>query len=279
MLRYAISVIMLLQAALLHASALTPLPFSYGALLYDIHYPYGPGSHGTTQPGQWVSSLTAFNSGALPANQLTRLYPYSSDIEITCTDPNNLATCTISPGYRANSQSVSNYKTAFPNANILPIVDIAFNYLNNSLLKTNTTLADTVAQQLVTQLCDDNNVSGVLFDLETSGGLTNPGLFELYSKVSKLLAAPPCVNQSHPKGRYMGVYLTPVNNDWASAQAMFAGNNNSYLAIPLYDVKGFSTPPSIRFPIPSLFLRRRVLVLLKNTVSITPRSRPRRISS
>ena len=220
------------------------MPLSYGALLYDVSFPAGPGSHGTTNPGQWVGDLTTFNAQALVPNKITRLYPYSADIEITCSDPNNITTCTISPGYATGSASVTAYHNAFTNADILPIVDISFHYLNNSLLKTNTTLADNVAQALVTQLCNDPNVDGVFFDLETSGGLTNPGLFEFYRKVSTLFASSACIDPTHPKGRVMGVYLTPVNNDWATTQAMFAGNNNSFLAIPLYDVKGFSSPPT-----------------------------------
>jgi hypothetical protein len=244
MLKYAIRFFLFLVTLSAQASSLTPLPLGAGALLYDVSFPSGPGSHGVNSPGQWVSDLTTFNSGALPQNQFTRLYPYSADIEITCSNPNDITTCVIVPGYVTGNASVAAYYSAFGHAKILPIVDISFHYLNNSLLKTNTTLADNVAQALVTQLCNDPNVSGVLFDLETSGGLSNPGLFEFYRKVSTLFASSACIDVTHPKGRYMGAYLTPVNNDWSLAQAMFAGNNNGYLAIPLYDVKGFTSPPT-----------------------------------
>ena len=245
MFKYFLSLVFILQSVILHASAITPLPLSYGALLYDVDFPNGPGSHGTTNPGQWVTELTAFNAQALSQNAITRLYPYSSDIEITCTDKTNIATCTISPGYATGNASVTDYHNGLPTAEILPIVDCAFHYLDNSLLETNTTIADEVAQALATQLCNDPNVSGVFFDLEAGGGISGyPGLFEFYRQMSKLLAAPPCVNDTHPKGRYMGVYLTPVNDDWASSQAMFGGNNNGFLAIPLYDVKGFTSPPT-----------------------------------
>ena len=244
MFKYCLSFVLLAQSLGLHGSSITPLPLSFGALLYEIDFPNGPCSHGANNPGQWVQSLTDFNNGATPANTITRLYPYSSDIEITCTNPNVINTCSISPGYASGSASVSAYHTAFGTAKIIPIVDIAFKYLNNSLLKTNTTLADSVAQSLVTQLCNDPNVDGVFFDLETQGGLSSPGLFEFYRKMSTLLASSQCVDTAHPTGRYMGVYLTPINDDWASAQAMFAGNNNGYLAIPLYDVKGFTPIPT-----------------------------------
>ncbi len=46
------------------ASSLTPLPLSYGALLYDVNYPSGPGSHGTVEPGQWADDIISFNQGA-----------------------------------------------------------------------------------------------------------------------------------------------------------------------------------------------------------------------
>ncbi len=127
---------------------------------------------------------------------------------------------------------------------MLPIIDIAFNYLNNSLLKSNTVIADRVATQLVANLCSDDNADGVFFDLEISDPFSYPGLFEFYRQISLLFAKPPCVNSTHPKGRYLGIYITPVNNDWSLAQAIFSGQNNGYLAIPLYDVKGFSTPPT-----------------------------------
>ena len=233
----------LFQQLTAHASALTPLPLSYGALLYDIYFPNGPGSHASINAGQWASSIAAFNTGAQSKNLITRLYPYSADIEITCSDVNNITTCNIVPGYATGSASVQAYRSAFPNATIMPIVDISFHYLNNSLLKTNTTLADNVAKSLVTQLCADTNVNGVLFDLETSDAVSSPGLFEFYRKMSTMLASSACIDSTHPKGRYMGIYLTPVGNDWATTQAIFAGNNNGYLAIPLYDVSAFSTPP------------------------------------
>ncbi|MCX7115855.1 MAG: hypothetical protein NTW08_08130 [Gammaproteobacteria bacterium] len=243
-----LSLILLTQSLGLQASSLTPLPSSYGALLYDIHFSAGPGSSATISPGQWVPDLSTFNSLALEKNLITRMYPYSADIEIACTDPNNVSTCTISPGYTTGSASVSAYKSAFSSAQVLPIVDIAFNLkdFNNALLKTNTTLADNVAQALVTEICADPNAAGVLFDLETSGGLSNPGLFELYRKVSTLFSVAPCKNSTYVNGRYIGIYLTPTvaNNDWAQAQAMFAGRNNGFLAIPLYDVKGFTPTPT-----------------------------------
>jgi hypothetical protein len=231
----------------LFASLLTPLPLSYGALLYDVNFPAGPGSHGTNSSGQWVDSLNSFNAGALAQNKITRLYPYSSDIEITCSDPNNVSTCTILPGYTTGQASVLAYHNAFSSAQIIPIVDIAFTIGNNKLLKTNTTLADNVAQALVTAVCNDPNADGIFFDIETSGSLNDPGLFELYRQVSKLFAGSACVDGAHPNGRYMGVYLTPVLtpvNDWATAQAMLAGQNNGFLAIPLYDTKGFTSPPT-----------------------------------
>ncbi len=232
------------SAFMAHSSLITPLPFSYGALLYDLYCTGGPGKSCSIDAGQWVSSISSFNSGALSKNQITRLYPYSSDIEITCTDPSNLSTCTISPGYTTGDASVSSYYNAFSNAKILPIVDVAQNYLNNKLLLTNTTMADSVAQALTTQLCNDSKVSGVLFDLEVSNGLDNPGIAEFYRQMSKLLASSICIDATHPNGRYMGVYLTPVNDDWQTAQAMFGANNNAFIAIPLYDVSAFTTPPT-----------------------------------
>lgn len=225
------------------SSSITPLPLGYGALIYDLYCANGPGKTCSIDYGQWVSSLSNFNSGAPPKNQLTRFYPYSSDIEITCTNPNDISTCTISPGYTTGNGSVSAYYNAFSNANIMPIVDIAQNYLNNKLLLTNTTLADNVANSLATQLCNDPKVSGVLFDLEVSNGLSNPGIVEFYRQMSKLLASSMCIDATHSKGRYMGVYLTPVNDDWEIAQAMFA-SKNAYIAIPLYDISGFTSPPT-----------------------------------
>lgn len=236
-------VLLLLSACNIEASLRTPFPLSFGALIYDISYPSGPTSHGTIDAGQWVSDIRSFNNGAKPANQLVNLHPYSADIEISCTDPGNISTCSIIPGFQAGNASAAAYAAAFPNARIMPIVDIAQNYLNNKLLLTNTDLADQVAEKLVAQLCSDDNVTGVFFDLEVKNGLDNPGIFEFYRKMSTLLASSTCVSSSFPKGKFMGAYLTPVGDDWTKAQAMFAGNNNSYIAIPLYDVSAFSNPP------------------------------------
>lgn len=243
MYKYFLIFILLLSSLSLQAGSVTPLPLGYGALLYDINFPSGPGSHGTIDAGQWVSDITAFNSGAQAKNSITRLYPYSSDIEITCTDPSNIGTCSILPGYASGNASVAAYYSAFPSAAILPIVDIADNYLNNNLLKTNISLADSVAQDLATQLCNDPKVAGVFLDLEMKGGLSNPGLVEFYRQLSKLLASSICVDSTHPNGRYMGIYLTPVGDDWSIAQSMFVASNG-YIAIPLYDVLGFTNPPT-----------------------------------
>lgn len=227
----------------LQANLRTPFPLSFGALIYDISYASGPDSHGTTDPGQWIPEIRSFNNGAKSANQLVNLHPYSSDIEITCTDPGNISTCSILPGFQAGNASAAAYAAAFPNARIMPIVDIAQNYLNNKLLLSSTELADQVAEKLVAQLCSDDNVSGLFLDLEVKNGLDNPGIFEFYRKMSSLLASSTCVSSSFPNGKYMGIYLTPVGDDWSKAQAMFGSNKNSYLAIPLYDVSKFVTPP------------------------------------
>ena len=236
-------VTLLLLSINLQASLRTPFPLSFGALIYDISYPAGPTSHGTTDPGQWIPEIRSFNNGAKTENQLVNLHPYSSDIEITCTDPGNISTCSILPGFQAGNASAAAYAAAFPNARIMPIVDIAPNYLNNKLLSTSTELADQVAEKLVAQLCSDDNVSGVFLDLEVKNGLANPGIFEFYRKMSSLLASATCVSSSFPKGKYMGIYLTPVGDDWSRSQAMFGSNNNSYIAIPLYDISAFVTPP------------------------------------
>ena len=244
MLRPFLALFIWIFAFIAFGSSITPLPFSYGALIYDLNCTGGPGKGCSTDYGQWVNSLSDFNAGAASGNKLTRFYPYSSDIEITCSDPSNITTCSISPGYVSGNQSVAAYYNAFPNAQIMPIVDVAQNYLNNKLLLTNTTMADNVASALVTQLCADSKVAGVFFDLEVSNGLSNPGIFEFYRQMSNLLASSACIDATHPKGRYMGVYITPVNNDWQTLQAAFGSNNNSYIAIPLYDVSAFTTPPT-----------------------------------
>ncbi|MDF1757434.1 MAG: hypothetical protein P1U74_03970 [Legionellaceae bacterium] len=236
--------ILIFQSFLLNSAAVTPLPFGFSALIYDVNYPAGPGSHGTNDPGQWVSQITTYNSGALAENQYNQLNPYSSDIEITCPNPNDTNTCSILPGYATGNASVAAYSAAFPNAKILPIVDIAFNYLNNNLLKTNISLADTVAQNLVTQICNDPLAAGVFLDIETKNVLSNKGLFRFFSQVSTLFKSSQCVSSTYPNGRVMGMYLTPNEKDWGLAAAMFGSNNNSYLAIPLYDLKAFTTPPT-----------------------------------
>lgn len=214
-------------------------PMGHGAILYDAHYDSTPSSKISQQPGHWKVELQNFNQGATTQNKITRLYPYSADLEISCTDTTKDSTCTIyASGYGPGSNGANasqQYHTAMTNVIIMPIIDIAFNYLNNTMLKTSTFVATLAAETISSEICNDPNANGVFFDFELKNSLSYSGIQTFYQTVSTHLQK--C-------DKYMAIYLTPTKDDWATLKSIFGSNNNFFIAIPIYDIKGFSSPPS-----------------------------------
>lgn len=220
----------------------------HGALLYDVTQPSGPDSTRANNPGQWKNNIKAFNAGAKKSAQILRLYPYSGDIEMYCTGLNddciysgpnqNVFVYYNSPsGY--GKDSVAAYRTAFPQAKIMAIIDGS---TTSSLLKAlsyssvGTKTADLVADTI----CADPNVDGVFFDLEPLD-ISSPGQFAFYKEISRRFASASCVDEKHSEGREFAAFLNPHKiSDWSALAAAFG--DNGYAAVSGYDV-GDVQPP------------------------------------
>jgi len=224
----------------------------HGALLYDVTQASGPDSARTNDPGQWVSNITAFNTGATSSTNLSRLYPYSGDIEMSCTGPSDciysgtkqnvfVYYTTASGGY--GEASVAAYRAAFPQATILAIIDgqVKGAYLKPlTYAQVGTDTADLVARTI----CADPNVDGIFFDLEKLD-ITVPGQFAFYKEISRQFASALCIDANHPTGRVFGAFLSPGRiSDWSAVAAAFGSNGHA--VVSGYDVVTASpTPVSI----------------------------------
>jgi hypothetical protein len=219
-----------------------------GALLYDAQQAKGPSSPLVVSPGYWKAHITAFNTDASEGKTITRLYPYSGDMEMYCTDP---STCIYS-GSKQNvfvyynppafgKTSVAAYRAAFPSALILTIIDGS---TKSSLLRalSYTDVGVGAAGVVVHEVCSDPHVDGVFFDLEPFD-ITVPGQFALYQAIAKQFAGDVCIDDKHPKGRVFGVFLNPnkvAARDWGKVAA--ALGPNGFVAVSAYDVKDTSPP-------------------------------------
>jgi hypothetical protein len=219
----------------------------HGALLYDATQPSGPDSTRTNSPGQWKANITAFNAGATKSTQISRLYPYSGDIEMYCTEPseciysgpkqNVFVYYTAPAGY--GQDSVAAYRTAFPKTTIMPIIDGG---TKSSLLKalSYSEVGIKTADLVASIICADPNVDGVFFDLEPLD-ISSPGQFAFYKEISRKFASAACIDANHPSGRVFGAFLSPHKiSDWSALAAAFG--SNGYAAVSGYDVKDVLPP-------------------------------------
>lgn len=217
----------------------------HGALLYDASYSAGPDSSQTNDPGQWSTNIQQFNSGANASSQITRLYPYSGDIKMTCTTPSaciysgpdqNVFVGYDSPAY--GQASVAAYRTAFPSALILAIIDADTTSLP---LLSDVSVGQGTANVLTAQICADPNVDGVFFDLEPFNFSVGQGQYALYKQVSINFASSACIDAKHPNGRTMAIFMNPNKvTDWTVVPGMLG--NNGYLVVAAYDIND-TTPP------------------------------------
>lgn len=222
------------------------VPSGQGALLYDAQSTTGPGGKLTNSPGHWKDNISAFNAGATTADQITRLYPYSGDIEMNCTGPSdcffsgagqNVFVYYDPPAF--GKASVAAYRAAFPTALILAIIDGSTKsklLAPLSYTEIGTQTADLTAQTI----CADANVDGVFFDLEPAD-FSVPGQAAFYKEISKQFSSSGCMDGNHPNGRVFAVFANPNKvSDWGPVAAGLG--NNGYIAVTAYDVKD-RTPP------------------------------------
>lgn len=220
---------------------------SHGALLYDATQPNGPNSTVSNDPGQWITNIQQFNGNTPLSRQITRLYPYSGDIKITCTDPNACiysgAGQNVFVGYNSpafGQASVAAYRAAFPKALILAIIDADTTSLP-LLILSYVQVGKGIATELTRQICNDPNVDGVFFDLEPFNFNVNQGQYTLYQQTALNFSSAACIDATHPNGRTMAIYMNPNNvTNWSVVPGMLS--KNGYLVVAAYDVDD-TTPP------------------------------------
>jgi len=227
-------------------ATLLSVSLGHGALLYDATQAAGPDSAKTNAPGQWITTIQDFNAGAIASSQITRLYPYSGDIQMTCSNP---SACVYSgPGQNVfvnyntpafGQASVAAYRAAFPNALILAIIDADTSSLP---LLSYIDVGVGIANALTEQICADPNVDGVFFDLEPFNFDQNQGQFALYKQTSINFSSAACIDPAHPHGRTFAIFMSPNQvNNWSQLPGMLG--NNGYLVVSAYDVND-QTPPT-----------------------------------
>lgn len=228
--------------------AAASLPKGPCALLYDADYSEGPSSKPTNLPGRWSDNITAFNTGAVPSGVINCLYPYSGDIEMYCTGPSdciysgpkqNVFVYYTTASGGSGQASVEAYRTVFPKANILAIID---GNTKSTVLKafTYAEVGKNTADLVARTICADPKVNGIFFDIEKFD-ISVPGQFAFYQEISKQFASPMCTDASNPNGRTFGVFLSPGKiSDWDAVAAAFG--HNGYGVVSGYDVAD-KTPP------------------------------------
>lgn len=218
-----------------------------GALLYDTVYSGCPNSSRSNSPGHWIPNIQSFNQGAASSSlQITRLYPYSGDIEMYCSTPND---CVFSGSNQnvyvyynppaSGQSSVAAYRAAFPSALILAIIDGS---TQSSLLKplTYSEIGTNTAILAAQTICPDEKVDGIFYDIEKFD-IEVPGQFALYKQSSIEFSSSTCIDSKHPNGRVFGVFLNPNKvTNWGKVAA--ALGTNGFVAVSAYDVRD-TTPP------------------------------------
>ncbi len=233
----------LLGLMLCSTALMSAFPEGRCVLLYDDISTTGPSGKKTTDPGHWISNVQSFNAGAGVSKGISCLYPYAGDIEMNCTNPSDCVYSGTKKNvfvyYSTGAASVSAYHAAFPNLEILPIID---GYTKGSLLKalTYTEVGVATAGLVADQVCNDVNVEGVFFDLEPFD-ISVPGQFAFYKSIAERFTTGNCVDTNHPEGRVFGVFLNPNTvTDWDKVKAAFG--RAGYASVSAYDIQDKNPP-------------------------------------
>lgn len=217
-----------------------------GGLLYDADYSAGPSSKQTNNPGQWASNISSYNAGTTTDRAINRIYPYSGDVEMNCTDNcvftgsgKNVYVYYNTPAF--GQASVASYRTSFPGATIMPIIDGS---TSGALVRpiNNPTYAIQLAQITADEICADPNNNGVFWDLEPFED-TSQGQLTFYQQISKLFAASTCQDSTNPAGRQFSVFVNPNKiTKWGRVATMLG--SNGFLVVSGYDMSGSKSPPT-----------------------------------
>lgn len=221
------------------ASSPTTLQKGTGGLVYDACCTNGPCKDPVNHVGQWISALQTFTP--LSGSSI-RLYVFGGSIKQT-------GSCTFSVNY-TYPDSIAAYRAIFPNALILATIDATPEDVA-ALTICADTVGKTIADSLSTQICADDNVDGVLFDLEPADFGVGMGQYGLYKEMSLNFSAGACIDAAHPNGRFFGVFSNPNNfythNQWSAVEGALVGNtanNVGFLVVGAYDVSDGTQGPT-----------------------------------
>lgn len=206
------------------ASMSTPITRGQGAFFYD-----------NQTPGQWIPDITAFNTnnlgflsiapgGSVPY-PINRFYINVGDISADCsTNP-----CTVTVGYVDTSTSL--YYAQFHSTSLIFAL-IGAQKGDSPALFTNPNAGQLAAATIVSNVCADSYVNGVVLDIEpfaTDAFSPGSAIYNLYHNTAQGLQK--C-------GKSMGIFMNPGTvfsaNAWG--KVMPAIGTNSFLIVGAYDI-------------------------------------------
>lgn len=274
-----LSVLALLLSSVVYASVATTtsiVPYGNGTWAYDnVTYTHPP----VVSPGLFQPEIKAYNNpqSTVGSHEMNEVFAYGSDMEMYCQGSGGAGKdipCTPDTmfayfGLKNNNgvDSVHHYlgvtSSGIPQYN-LPVIDgrmdeTGADDLLSALNKLTPAQASAYADQVAAEVCNDEDVDGVQFDLEpfsfTGLGSTQAGSGQqyFYTQIAKDFAgyhsnpADPagidvggsdslhCVDKAHPNGRVFSVFTFSgaVTPDVAT---VFTHHNNGFIVDSLYDL-------------------------------------------
>ncbi|GGF10459.1 fibronectin type III domain-containing protein [Subtercola lobariae] len=207
---------------------------------------------GKSGAGVWSSTILNYNQLATDGHKITQLYTYGSDVESdssTASGFTSYYTAGVQPSesttaYNAQLNIAPGLTSSPSPVQLSPIIDgqIGSDSLPGSFNSMSTTSANALADQIAQQVCADDNVSGIQFDIEPFNVTsTTTGQYPFYLQIGKDFAGSGCVNATHPLGRYFSVFafgsaINPATPSGVNVASMLNTYHNGYFVDSLYDL-------------------------------------------
>ena len=207
---------------------------------------------GKSGAGVWATTIQNYNQLATDGHRLNQLYSYGSDVE---SDPDSASgfttyyTAGVQPSERTTAYNadlnIAPGLTSTPSpVQLSPIIDgqIGSDSLPGSFNSMSVTAARALADQIALQVCADDNVAGIQFDVEPFNVTsTTSGQYPFYLQIGKDFAGAGCTNANHPLGRYFSVFafgsaLNPATASGPNVASMLNTYHNGYFIDSLYDL-------------------------------------------
>jgi len=245
-------------------------PKANAAWIYDP--PADNGSRGKVKPGHFTDVLTHYNDDASSGARISEFYIYAGDMEMYCPEhrakqcqPDDFHVYYSNAAQHGNAiggrddhhgntsvQAYARWLSAHPlpdgePALIVPIIDgvvsghgalRGFNDLSRKQ-------AEAFADKVTEQVCADDSVDGIQFDLEPFNVVRQAGQYYFYKRIAQNFASRSkrCVDSSHPQGRFFSIFtvanrIRPGTPSADNVQKIMQVANNGYLIDALYDLKG-----------------------------------------